>query len=68
MEGNENERVILVSVVPSFRSSRGKGLSTETREIPFEHKKTLYTVGMTEHQSRLPREVMESPSSEMLKT
>ena len=42
---------------------------TETQEVLFEHQETLFfTVRVTEHWHKLPREVAESPSLEIFKS
>jgi len=38
------------------------------QEIPSEHQETLFTVRLTEHWHRLRREIVASPSLEILKS
>jgi len=57
----------LFSVVPSD-STRGNGAQTETQEVHSEHQETLFTVRVTEHWHRFPREAVESPTLEILKS
>ncbi|KAK4828161.1 hypothetical protein QYF61_024076, partial [Mycteria americana] len=54
------------SVVPSDRT-RDYG-HTEAQEVPSEHQEKSFTVKVTKHWHRLPRKVVESPSSGILKS
>jgi len=48
--------------------TRGNGHKLK-QEAPFEHQETLiFTVRVTEHRHRLPREVVDSPSLEILES
>ncbi|KAK4823610.1 hypothetical protein QYF61_004213 [Mycteria americana] len=52
----------------SFQWTRGNGHKQKHRRFCLNTRKHFFTVWVTEHLHRLPREVVESPSLEMLKS
>ena len=48
--------------------TRGNGQKLQHRKFLTNVRKNLFTVRVTEHWNRLPRQVVESPSLEILKT
>ena len=54
-------------MVPSDRT-RGDGHKLKHRRFPLNIRKHFFTVKVTEHWHRLPREVVESPSLKILKS
>jgi len=66
-EGFEEDGASLFSVVPSARP-RGNEHKLEHRRFPLNIRKHYFTVRVTEHWNKLPRDNMESPSLKIFKS
>jgi len=66
-DGCQDDEAKLLSVVSSDKT-RGNRHKLKHRKFCLNLRKNFFTLRVTEHWNRLPREVVESPSLEILKT
>jgi len=64
--GCQEDGTRLFPVVPSDRT-RGNGHTLKQRKFQLNRRKNFFTLRVTEHWNRLPRESVESPSLEIFK-
>ena len=67
MGRSQVDRAWLFSVVSSD-TIKGNGHKLEHRKFHLNMEKNFFTLRVTEHWNRLPRELVESPSLEIFKT